>query len=338
MRINGVNRLDGDGIALLNLKILGVTKEEVLEINSSAMGLAGYEHLYGDDVPFADFVSESDKVGKKSLRKASLIINTTMSDNNGKQVAITPTFVGYFANCVASHYRAAVGTSYGICSKLVFNAADVAATKPERLETLMTATLIAWRLMYEGLSLSGYSAKAERVMDIINIASVDVEGQQVLVKGDSLDFGFRAQEGDVVVSGASLLAAEFPGLVVTEEVFSTIIASRSITRVVPKLEGFGKLSSHWDLVRPAAIKYGALRRISQGDDRVAMELGLQEEAEIASQGEYVGQPVSRIFANLSSDLKSSLFANTKLFAVVDAICDFHAQIVLTQAQVRDTFQ
>lgn len=330
--------MDGDGIALLNLKVLGVTKEEVLEINASAMGIAGYEHLYGDDVPFADFVSEKDKVGKKSLRTATLIINTTMADNNGEQVAITPTFVGYFANCVASHYRAAVGTSYGICSKLVFNAADVAGTKPELLENLMTATLIAWRLMYEGLSLSGYSAKAERVMNIINIASVDVMGQQVLVKGDVLDYGFNAVNGDVVVSGASLLAAEFPQLNVSEAVFTTIIASRSITRVVPKLEGFGKLSKNWDAVRPGAIKYGALRRISQGDDRVAAELGLNEEAELASMGEYVGKAAARQYAELSSEVKASMFSNTQLGELTDAVCSFHAQIVVTNAQVLDSYQ
>jgi hypothetical protein len=329
---------DGDGIAVLALNSYKVSNEEIREINNSLMGLAGYAHLYGVNVPFADFVSASDKNGKKSLREVSTMINTVMTDDEGNKVAITPAFVGDFAARVASHYKGAVGTSYGLCSQIIFAAADsVAAGKSA--SNRITACLIVWRLFYEGLALSGYSAKAARVMDILNLASVDIEGQQVSVsEGGTLNLGFKKGPNDVLISGAQLLAAEFPELDFDAEVFQMIIASRSITRVIPKLEGFGKMSSHWDAVRPAAIKYGALRRISQGDARVAIELGLMEEAELASRGEYVGVAAARIYAELAPEVKSSMFSNTLLGELTDAVCSFHAQIVVTNAQVLDSYQ
>lgn len=339
MCISRVNRLDGDGIAILSLKNYNVTIEEIREMNNSLMGLAGYAHLYGDDLPYADFVSASDKNGKKTLREVVTMINTSMKNDDGQEVAITPAFVGDYAARVASHYKGAVGTSYGLCSQLIFAAADSVAAGNASINNRLTACLIVWRLIYEGLALSGYSAKAARVMDILNIASVDVNGQLVAYNPESgaINLSFKKGQGDILVSGASLLAKEF-GLNIDAEVFQMIIASRSITRVIPKLEGFGKMSNHWDAVKPAAVKYGALRRISQGDDRVAVELGLMEEAELASRGEYIGVAVSRLYAELAPEVKASMFSNTKLSELTEVVCAFHSQIVVTNAQVLDSYQ
>ncbi|MGL5074875.1 MAG: hypothetical protein ACRDBG_03390, partial [Waterburya sp.] len=330
---------DGDGIAILRLTNYNVTIEEIREMNNSLMGLAGYAHLYGDDLPYADFVSASDKNGKKTLREVVTMINTSMKNDDGQEVAITPAFVGDYAARVASHYKGAVGTSYGLCSQLIFAAADSVAAGNASINNRLTACLIVWRLIYEGLALSGYSAKAARVMDILNIASVDVNGQLVSVSpSGALNLSFKKGQDDVLVSGASLLAEEFGLNDFDPEVFQMIIASRSITRVIPKLEGFGKMSDHWDAVKPAAVKYGALRRISQGDDRVAVELGLMEEAELASRGEYIGVAVSRLYAELSPEVKASMFSNIKLSELTDVVCAFHSQIVVTNAQVLDSYQ
>lgn len=329
---------DGDGIAILALNNYNITIEEIREMNNSLMGLAGYAHLYGDDLPYGDFVSASDKNGKKTLREVVTMINTSMKNDDGQEVAITPAFVGDYAARVASHYKGAVGTSYGLCSQLIFAAADSVAAGNASVNNRLTACLIVWRLIYEGLALSGYSAKAARVMDILNIASVDVNSQLVSVSPEgALNLSFKKGQDDVLVSGASLLAEEF-GLNFDAEVFQMIIASRSITRVIPKLEGFGKMSDHWDAVKPAAVKYGALRRISQGDDRVAVELGLMEEAELASRGEYIGVAVSRLYAELAPEVKASMFSNIKLGELTDAVCAFHSQIVVTNAQVLDSYQ
>lgn len=331
---------DGDGIAVLGLNQFDVTIEEIREMNNSLMGLAGYAHLYGDNVPYADFVSASDKYGKKALREAVTMINTEISDDAGNKVAITPAFVGMFAARVATHYKGAVGSSYGLCSQLIFAAADsVAVDNSIASNNKLTACLVVWRLFYEGLALSGYSAKAARVMDILNLASVDVNGQMVAASpSGELKLAFQQGADDVLVSGASLLVAEYPELDIPLEVFQAIIASRSITRVIPKLEGFGKNSNHWDAVKPAAIKYGALRRISQGDDRVAVELGLMEEAELASRGENIGVAVSRLFYEQSSEVKTNTFRNPLLGELVNSVCAFHSQIVVTNAQVLDSYQ
>lgn len=338
MSINGVNRLDGDGIAILALGNYDVTIEEIREMNNSLMGLGGYAHLYGEDLPYADFVSASDKNGKKSLRKPCAMINSTIKDDNNNEVAITRQFVGDYAARVASHYKGAVGTSYGLCSQLIFAAADSVAAGSATATNRLTACLIVWRLIYEGLALSGYSAKAARVMDILNLASAVYKTQLVNVSPDGqLAAGFEKLAGYELVSGSSLLAKEF-GLNFDAEVFQMIIASRSITRVIPKLEGFGGLTKYWGELAPTAVKYGALRRISQGDNRVAVELGLIEEAELIAMNEQVGVAISRLYAQQSPEMKAKLFANAKLGELVDSVCAFHSQIVVTNAQVLDSYQ
>jgi len=339
---------DGDGIACLNLSALSFTLDEVRELNSSIMGIAGYEHLYGENVPYADFVSPKDKAGKKSFHSTIKLMSTQIKDpDSDKNVDIIREFVADFAARVANHYKSAVGTSYGICSKLVFQAADWAADKDENITNVLTATLIAWRAMYEGLGLSGYSAKAARVFKFINLATTDLECQNVLYSDTAKshasiwDKEFKAEFPDAKeVSGAVELSKldAFEDFNVPVEVFEFILDSRAKTKVAVRLEGFGNPLTKFHYGIPnlveGATKYGVLRRISQGDDRVAEELGLKEEAILAAAGEHVSVALSRRFGKKAGEMAEH-FSNEALFNLTVKVCEFHTQLLLTQGKNRD---
>lgn len=336
---------DGDGIALLNLSKLGFTMDEVHEINNSIMGIAGYEHLYGTNVPFADFVSEEDKAGKKSFRGELTLISTKVKNpDTGNKEEITVKFVGDFANRVATHYKTAVGTSYGICSALVFKAADWAAAGDEDMNEVMTSTLIAWRAIYEGLGLSGYSAKAERIFDIINFATMDFEGHRLFVNdqgdvGCIWDQGLVANPDYKATTGSELLQEEFSEFNAPIEVFEYILDARCHTKAAVRLEGFGKALSKKQKAVPnlinGAIKYGTLRRISQGQDRVFEELGLVEEATLAQSGEHVGVALTRRFDQIADTTMSENFSNQKLLELATKVCAFHKDLLVTKAALLD---
>jgi hypothetical protein len=338
MSINGDNRLDG--IALLNLSkgATKISKEEAIAINASKMGIGGYRYLYGANVPFADFMSVSDKHSKKNpAAKVAMVSSSIKNPDSAKQelISLTPAVLGDFASRVANHYKSAVGVGYGICSKLVFNAADVAAKgESAELDTLVDACLVAWRQVYEGLGLSGYSREASKVFGIINAASADTKLFQVAkVAPDSYDVIFKDDTWqttrDLCVDGANVLAACFSGINVSVAAFKAIIMARTVTRVVAKLEGFGPAPSKWwEEVIPATIKYGTLRRISQGDDRVAELLDDQEIAELASDDAFVALPLTRKFVAANT---VASFHNVLLGNVVQKIAQFHVAISATKA-------
>lgn len=328
---------DGDGIAASRADI---TADEAKAINNSLMGVAGYRHIYGANVPFADFMSATDKHGKKDpAANVAMISNTIKNPDSAQEepIPLTPEVLGDFASRVANHYRSAVGTGYGICSKLIFHAADVAASGDEaKLKSLTEASLVAWRLLYEGLGLSGYSREASYVYDVLNKASVDTNGPGMVAVHKTtgeVEVTFAKVVSNnpddyTITSGAHILsqAKAFAGLEnVPVGVFQNIILARTVTRVVPKLEGFGSLgeSGYWNNVIPAAIKYGTLRRISQGDDRVAEMLNDFEIAEMESNGENVGKPMT---VHFTETVCENAFDNKLLFTVAQNISDFHAII------------
>jgi hypothetical protein len=344
MSINGDNRLDG--IALINLSkgALRINLEEANAINGSLMGIAGYRHLYGDNVPFADFMSAKDKHGKKDPAAKVAMLATSIKNPdsaNEELIALTPEVLGDFASRVANHYKSNVGVGYGICSKLVFNAADVAAKGPSaELNILTEACLIAWRLLYEGLGLSGYSREAYNVFDIINKASVDTKALQVALIGQSVEVVFEDKTvwttRDLCVSGAEILsqAAPFSSLDLNVGVYTAIIAARTTTRTIAKLEGFGKEpSTWWTAVIPSSIKYGTLRRISQGDDRVAELYSIEEEAELILNDEFVAKPLTRYFQEMI--VVDEAFTNQLLGNVANDVSAFHTTISSAKAAMKD---
>lgn len=299
--------------------------------------MGGYSHLYGADVPFADFMSVSDKHSKKNPAASVVMVASSIKNPDSEaqeSIALTPEVLGDFAARVANHYKSAVGVGYGICSKLVFNAADVAAKgESAELNMLTEACLVAWRQLYEGLGLSGYSREAHNVFHIINAASCDTRALQVSSINGVVDVIFQDPTWTTTrtscVSGASVLAACFSNLNVSEAVFKAIISARTVTRVVAKLEGFGKEPTKWwDAVIPATVKFGTLRRISQGDDRVAELFSAQEEAELASDEAFIALPLTRRF--VASNAIAN-FSNVLLGNVVQKIASFHVDITTAKA-------
>lgn len=63
-----------------------------------------------------------------------------------------------------------------------------------------------------------------------------------------------------------------------------------------------------------------------------------EEAELVSRGENIGVAVSRLFYEQSSEVKANTFRNPLLGELTNSICAFHSQIVVTNAQVLDSYQ
>jgi hypothetical protein len=336
---------DGDGIALLNLAS-GKTKvslDEAKEINDSLMGIAGYRHLYGANVPFADFMSVKDKYGKKNPAAKVAMLATSIKNPdsaNEENISLTPAVLGDFASRVANHYKANVGVGYGICSKLIFQAADVAAKGDSaELTTLTEACLVAWRLLYEGLGLSGYSREAYNAFDIINKASVDTKALQVALIGNQIEAVFADPSvwttRDLCVSGAQILsqAVPFNQLNLDVKVFELLISARTVTRAVAKLEGFGKEpSTWWAQVIPSTIKYGTLRRISQGDDRVSELFNVEEEAEMIFSGDFVAKPLTRHFQE--TIVVKEAFANQLLGNVAANVSAFHTTISNAKAAMK----
>jgi hypothetical protein len=339
---------DGDGIALINLSkgATQITTEEAVEINNSLMGMGGYAHLYGTNLPYADFMSVKDKYSKKAMSKSSTFLSSTVANPDSEtqeQIALTPKVFCDYCERVANHYKSKVGTGYGICSKLVFHAADEAANGPSvKLTQITEACLIAWRIIYEGLGLSGYSREANEVYNILECASVDTKALQVSLVGNTVDVIFNdptwKTTKDNCVSGASVLAATstLSSFNVDLNVYNYLIAARQVTRVISKLEGFSKPlnseSTWWDGVVPQSIKYGTLRRISQGDDRVSELLSFEEEADFAMSGEMVPMTMTRRF--LETTVVEEAFSNALLGKVVENVASFHATIAATKASLK----
>lgn len=169
---------DGDGIGAINLKHYNVTESEVRQMNDSLMGMAGYYFCYGKDIPFAGFMSYKDKFGKKDFTKLEEV-----TDKEGNKVGIAKLIPikDYVkgAALVATHYRFNVGIGYGVCSALTFATAEFAYSKaagtlknPKMYEWSIKACVIAWRLVYEGLGLSGYSPEANQFFEALFAAVI----------------------------------------------------------------------------------------------------------------------------------------------------------------------
>ena len=260
---------DGDGITLMNLSKYGVNYDRAAKINSSLMGSQGYYYMYGSKLPYYGFASYDDKWGtKKSLTIWDKPVVTTMSVDEYGEGAVK----------VAQHYKFNVGTSYAVCSQLIFATANQLYKEPEgeTFQTMLKATVLAWRGIYEGLGLSGYSPEASEVFNVLKFAAYDHVNCHINRKNDgSYTFGFITE--DVVekeVDAIAILEKHF-GAHVGRDVLRRIVRSRATCITYRQIEnkGCGSFNAKSSLRKliPAAIVAGTLRRLGQGNDPVEVQ-------------------------------------------------------------------
>lgn len=208
---------DGDGIGLFNLTPYGINDEQAAEINSSLMGMGGYYFAYGKELPFADFMSYEDKWGKKNFTKISKPIATLIPVDR----------YGYDAALVAEHYKFNVGISYGVCSTLTFATVNKLYAGDEDLNVYLKACVVAWRLVYEGLGLSGYSEKATNFFEHLFIGVIASS------KKDGKVYRSSAQKSEMYLDNCDFLGLDH------DKVTQTTIeaaASQMIARLVAEAD------------------------------------------------------------------------------------------------------
>lgn len=115
----GILDSDGDGCTLLDIKGINgfeMTTEKALAVNNSVAGPGGYKAVW-KTVPYFEFMSHEDKLGKKAIVGNSTPFATTTL---GKLGAIDADMLGEFAIKVSAHYKQVVGSTYAIASELTF--------------------------------------------------------------------------------------------------------------------------------------------------------------------------------------------------------------------------
>jgi hypothetical protein len=204
---------DGDGVSMLNVGIRGLSTSDIEAMNDSWVGLKGYKIIYGDKPknvyngteycwPYAEF-SESPK--KKWMKW----------DNAADKAKYCQPYVTKIAKAnylesgalVQKHYVAAVGIAYGIASVLTFKLAD-ALYNPSipsiEIQAMKLAVVVAWRAIYEGLGLAGYSDAATKWFAVLGASKIS--GQYVFKDGEYLTpRDKKVTKDDVPVDAVSTL-------------------------------------------------------------------------------------------------------------------------------------
>ena len=322
---------DGDGITLMNLARYGVGAARAAKINASLMGPAGYHFVYGNELPVYEFSSHKDKWGnKKSTTVWETPVVSTMSVEE----------YGAGAALVSTHYKYNVGISYAVCSQLVFAAVNQLYTSAESAsyDALVQATVVAWRLIYEGLGLSGYSPAAKEFFNILNVAAFSFETGKVNVSNDpdqqyvmpwavkeKRAAGFLVKEVDGI---EMLLHGEGIGLNgggnISRAAIFKLLRSRATCMTYRKIEtkgdkSFAKKDARRKLLVPAVL-IGCLRRLGQGNDPVEVTEAAAQERE-----ESGNRSLFRIFASKAADF-SALIACPPMRAIATQGIALHAAV------------
>ena len=259
------------------------------------MGMGGYHNLYQEELPVYSFSDHSDKWGhKKSLRvwdKPIANIHTVeaMSDIYVK---------------TREHYTFNVGAAYSVCSHLTLQAVNAAVTDrgSEEFQNILKACGLAWRGVYEGKGLSGFSKSNSQFFEILTAACFDPANKlakRVVVEKDGTEMvryqpkfmKAKILENETKVSED--IIATIPVLIenlakddmfVSEDVVGLLVMARSVTSCYGKIErkGLDSFSSKdgRQALIDTAIVSGAFRRLGQGNDPVevvAEDIYLTEE-------------------------------------------------------------
>ena len=266
---------DGDGITLMHLTRHGVDSKRAAAINESIMGPQGYHFVYGDNLPIYDFSNHDDKWGNKKSTKVwdKAIVSSLTVEEYGAGAAL-----------VSTHYKYNVGISYAMCSQLIFAAANKLYQAPDsdEFKALLEATVIAWRLIYEGLGLSGYSPKAKEFFQLLNVLAFDFKNCRAFTSNKpGHKYIMPWTVSDVKAEGYLVKEqngiTELRGYIQESTEFSTaalvnLVRSRAICMTYRKIENkgvdsFSKKDARGEL-RIGATIVGAFRRLGQGNDPV----------------------------------------------------------------------
>lgn len=331
---------DGDGIGIMNVASMGMTVKRAHKINNALMGPAGYLYIYAGlnsveeyfnlpsaerpELPFDEFMSFADKQGKKAITfngKNSLPVITTSIKG---QTFDVEAYCGY-AKAVAMHYKAAVGTSYGVCSQLVFAAAErlYITSEPEMYQRTLRACVIAWRLIYEGLGLAGWSENADTFFKYFKAAADDYSVGRVK-DNEGRIISFYARAGVELNALPILLECleEAGAHAPSAELMRDILRSMAVVKTYQQMERSGKPSKCRAHLRTAAVIAGTLRRIGQGVDPTELEdpnMPAEEDSPVSMTGAFHA-------ANLGATGEEAILFNSRLAMVAGAAAAAHTTL------------
>lgn len=312
---------DGDGIVLINAGVKGVTYAEALKMNEDLMSMNGYKLVYGADSskhPCAEFCEYAAKWGKKAL---------IWEDKAKEDKYLTP-YIGEmpqadyeaYGENVPAHYLTAVGIAYNICVVLTHKAVNLQyeiwskqdsgeplGNLEGRLQLTKMAMAVAWRSLYEGLGLGGFSPEATRFYAILRVAAFqgvfvdkEVEGKIIpsfadknktnQIKKECLDaLTYLGNDLDTQ-GGLSHLNKDGKNTLpkaIMQEIVKAVRISFNWTAIERGADRVGKMTK---LDITEAVLYGCLRRAGQGLDpsgQLALESSDQEDAEYDEDGESI---------------------------------------------------
>lgn len=319
---------DGDSIAIIPafhyLDNAGIEdpeerKKVMIMMNKHVMGMGGYLLCYDHkssmtNLPCAEFVSFKDAWTKKKI-----IVHP---GSEAQKVQLKKGILPYARNKavidwietvgdVQDHYRSGVSTSYNIAVTAVNEALDLQyqvweghpdldGRLPKRLLLSLRTCAIAWRLLYEGLGLAGYSEGASRWFQLFSLGSFAVKFQEGPFGPKPL---FGNQEGGEQISSALAEGAGFhfrkDSNVIANHLckISMILAdSRAIQDPSKNTKRYEEVVASKTRFSEAVIRR-AQRLSSQGEDNVmrqALEAAYDEDF-FEDPGNESGQSVIDIF-------------------------------------------
>ena len=263
---------DGDGVALVNVSKLGLTREEALKINNGIMSFRGYTVAYGDksNWPCAEFVSHKDKWGKKALRGGFKVINTTTA---ARTYAVAKSVNAHYWSAVPMSYNMAVVATHKMTILAALAASDSAYRN--KYARAQVCCAIAWRLLYEGAGLSGYKPENKLIMDILWGASthpafVVWNKDNGLVRRIYKSGALELVNGEVTIDPVEELVVllgldKAMPMDIAKSAVNELINIRSIPVKWMMVEG-GNIPKGSPEEYAYTILYGCLRRMSQGYD------------------------------------------------------------------------
>lgn len=274
---------DGDGVFMMNLSVYNFTTERALKFNDSYLSLKGYSLVYGLDPkqhPFADFC---EVPGKKKIDYCWN--NYFWPEDKYRQVC----------KDVRNHYIGPVGASYGVSSMLVFDLVNkmYSGTKDNVINKYEAATVCAWRMLYEGLGLAGWSADASKFFTILRAAAfakAHLPGNNLVgysEDGRITAFGYVKDDEDKKPFDPIDPLIELSGLNYqnpdkTEEEIHAIkrVIMKKVVEAMSYYIGFNALTRGNPYAKTVmkdktffikSVVYGALRQATQGTDPVEVK-------------------------------------------------------------------